>query len=606
VSSTDQSNREPREALTFSATMRPEKPTLPKAVDFRRLSRPVQERFAAATRGTAPPTPLLYWRARRTGAWRSLGASALLALAAMLLLKAGYGDVRSPFAIHGPRMLAADTLLVSAVVYGVVHAAAILRALGGPPYRAGTYLFPACIVEARGPVLRVWPVDDVQTVERLTAPTPALAFRMCEGSRLVVPARSIEDAARAEAALASVQPTLMHALADDDAQVLLELDPLHDGALSNPLGPTESMKRVAPSWIRFDWAVASCLGVVLGIAIGAARNAASDEAMFRSVAAAPSITAYDRYLSHDGRYAGDVRARLLPLAELRSAEATGSIEAVRAFAQAHASSPIQPEIQAAVRRAWLAQLHEAEALGTVRALDDLRKSSPDGPLDAEVEAARHAIYARAFAAWKAKAQPDAATAAFIERLLAWAEQSDAPTVEVRFQLEPSKTLGAADRQVTTSAHFPGPDALPSRYLTADAMKAQEDRVARDWIRALGREFSPDVLSARQGAPLHAGASAPTTAPTLVVRYAPEWAFTTTASSRPDSVFAGLRFDFRVAFVVPGGARLAFESEICRAPEPWRIALDAGQSRASFEQRVYDASIDAAFEALEEKLTSVLL
>ncbi len=183
---------ESREFMTFSASMRPERVTLPRVVDFCRLPRPVQERFAAATRGTAPPAPLLVQPLPRTGAFRSLAASAVLMLVATVLWRAGWGDLSNPLSIHGPKMLAVDVLLFCGLTYGLVHAAALVRASGGMPYRAGTYLFPACLVEAHGRILRVWPVSDVQTIERITGPSPGLLLRMGDGPRVFVAARSAE------------------------------------------------------------------------------------------------------------------------------------------------------------------------------------------------------------------------------------------------------------------------------------------------------------------------------------------------------------------------------------------------------------------------------
>src|SRR5215469_11032038 len=98
--------RESRELLTFSASMRPEKVTLPWVVDFCRMPRPVQERFAAVTRATAPPSPLLFRAAPRTRAVMWLASSGVLSVVAILLWKAGWGDLNDPFAIHGPWMVA--------------------------------------------------------------------------------------------------------------------------------------------------------------------------------------------------------------------------------------------------------------------------------------------------------------------------------------------------------------------------------------------------------------------------------------------------------------------------------------------------------------------
>ncbi|MGH7295242.1 MAG: hypothetical protein ACRELB_09925, partial [Polyangiaceae bacterium] len=141
--------------MSFSATMRPTAVRIAKKVSFYLLPRPVQDRFVAATRRTAPPAPLLFERAPRRTVWAYLGGSGAVALAALLLLRAGWGEPGSSMALHGVKLAVVDVLLWGVVAYGVVHAMAMLRALDALPYKAGTYLFPGCLVEALGPVLRV-------------------------------------------------------------------------------------------------------------------------------------------------------------------------------------------------------------------------------------------------------------------------------------------------------------------------------------------------------------------------------------------------------------------------------------------------------------------
>src|ERR1700722_12996714 len=81
------------EPMSFSATMRTTSVRIAKKVAFFLLPRPVQDRFVAATLRTAPPTPILFQRAPRTRVWGYLGGSGLMTLVAILLLRAGWGDV---------------------------------------------------------------------------------------------------------------------------------------------------------------------------------------------------------------------------------------------------------------------------------------------------------------------------------------------------------------------------------------------------------------------------------------------------------------------------------------------------------------------------------
>nr|MDP9000141.1 hypothetical protein [Myxococcota bacterium] len=208
----------------------------PKTIDFYRCLRSVQDRFVAATRRTAPPVPLLFRRAPRTTAWALLAASGVLIVVATLVLVAGWGDIASPLALHRGRMLGVDVVLFSAAAYCFVHATVMLRALEALPYQAGIYLFPASVVDASGPVLRVWPVAESQALEKL--PEPALALRMGDGSRVIVPATSAAEVERAEAALTELGPQMVRAVAEEDADMLAELDPLYQTRISSPISST--------------------------------------------------------------------------------------------------------------------------------------------------------------------------------------------------------------------------------------------------------------------------------------------------------------------------------------------------------------------------------
>src|ERR1019366_6475997 len=250
---------------------------------------------------------------------------------------------------------------------------------------------------------------------------------------------------------------LARAIAEEDPQVLAELDPLHDRAMSSPIGPTASMKRVFVVSKRFDWVIAGVAGVLLGLGLGNVRNDMSDDAMYRTIVAAGTVPAYQAYLAQNGRHADDVRDVLLPRAQLRDAEATGTVDAVQVFADAHPASRIGADITAALRRVMLAALDTAKKAGTVAPIDDLAKKYPNHTIDPEIKAARHSFFAQALDAWKKKGQPDAPTSAFIERLLAWSEAQGpgAPSAEVRFRMKPSKNLDDGDKSIRRGGHFPG-------------------------------------------------------------------------------------------------------------------------------------------------------
>jgi hypothetical protein len=191
----------------------------------------------------------------------------------------------------------------------------------------------------------------------------------------------------------------------------------------------------------------------------------------------------------------------------------------------------------------------------------------------------------------------------MERLLAWAEKSGT-ACEVRFRGKPSSSMDDADKSAMTSGHFPGPDALPSHYVSLDALRPREDRVAGAVAAAFGAAFPSDILTVHAAGALAPDAPTPADPPTLVVDYSPEWSHGNTASTKPNTVFAGLIFTFDASFALPEGAPWRLTVKSWRGAESWKVKSE-GLAREDFEQKVYDVMIDGAFDQLQKKLTSVL-
>jgi hypothetical protein len=159
--------------------------------------------------------------------------------------------------------------------------------------------------------------------------------------------------------------------------------------------------------------------------------------------------------------------------------------------------------------------------------------------------------------------------------------------------------------VMKNQHYPGPDALPSKYVTTAAMQSRQERVASDIAQGFAGEIPTDVLSMKVGAPLGPDDPMPTSVPTLVVDYSPEWSHNNTVSVKPNTVFAGINFAFDTTFVLPEGAPLQVKVKSWRGAELWKLK-DDGLSREDFQQKVYDSMIDGAFDQLDKKLQGTLL
>ena len=251
----------------------------------------------------------------------------------------------------------------------------------------------------------------------------------------------------------------------------------------------------------------------------------------------------------------------------------------------------------------LAELDKARAAGTVSALNAFVTKYPDHKVLPELKAARHALYAQALDAWKKTAHVDASTAVFVDHLLAWAEKNG-PEADVCFRLKPSKTMDDADKSIKKDAHYPGSDALPSRYLTADALHPREQRVAQALADRFATAFPADILGLHPAPPLDADAPAPTKVPTLTIDYAPEWSRGNTLSQKPPTVFAGFIFAFDGVFSLPEGAPLKTYAKSWRGAELWKMKGGDTMTREDFEQKVYDAMIDGSFDQLGKKLADV--
>jgi hypothetical protein len=162
-------------------------------------------------------------------------------------------------------------------------------------------------------------------------------------------------------------------------------------------------------------------------------------------------------------------------------------------------------------------------------------------------------------------------------------------------------MDEADQKVMSSGHFPGPDALPSIYVTANAMRPREKRIAQDIVQAFATNFPTDIVAMRPGDPLAPDAALPTAVPTLVIDYDPEWGRSNAVSVKPHTVFANFIFMFDTNFGLPDGAApLKSSLRLWRGAELWKLKGD-GLTRQEYQQQVYDTMIDGAFDQLEKRL-----
>lgn len=587
--------------FTFSAAMRDAR--TPTKVNFYGLSRAVQERFVASTRGAAAPAPILFRRASRVRIFVWLAAAAALGASAAIVSRVGVGDVESAVALHGKGLLGVYAALIAASAFAVVRALALVRSARSLPFTPGLYVFPASVIDASSHVLRVHAMRDLASMDRKPTPVSTFHFAFVGGKKFAFAEPDLDKADAAERALLDARTALATALEDESPRALAGIDPLYDAALSSPLGPSQPLERSVPAWSKLGWAIALGVAALVAPLMWTTRNASSDAKMFAAVEQSKSVAMYKRYLSQGGRRSEEVRDILLPRAELREAEKTATVEAMQAYVSSHPSSKIAGEVATSVRKVMLVELEKAKTERTVTALKAFAKRYPDHKLEPELRAATHALYTSALDGYRHMGPEKDLTGAVpvIQRALAFAEKSG-PDAEIRFRLRPSKTLDAADAQLAKSKHWTGAESKPSPYFAAGKLRPREEAVAKVLVDRFSEAFPADVLSVKLGAPITDDGALPAfKVPTLVVDYAVEWSHTAAVSTRPHGIFAGVNVPFEITFQVPDGAKaLRVQLLSWRGPDVWKRKDDPAGERGALESKVYGQMIDGSFGELQKK------
>jgi hypothetical protein len=572
---------------------------MPKRIDFFALPRAVQERFLASTRRAAPPVPIVFRKASLAPAFAWAAGAVALAVATYLVTRLGFGDAKSALAFQRPAMLAVYGALAGAAAFAVVRAISTFRYPGTLPFAAGVYVYPWSVIDASTHRLRVFAMSGLAKLDRRPTKRATFVFTFTSGHSFSFDVPDADVADRVESALVASREAVRKAIEEDGPRSTAQIDPLFDGTLANPLGPTEALVRTRPIADRFGWAIALGVAIVVAPVAWLSRNSSSDEAMFAAAKQADTVAAYEAYLAKTGKHATEITDFLEPRAALGDVVKSADVDALIAFAKAHPKSKIQPEIDAAVRSAMLAKLDDAKQLGTVTALNAFAARYPDTAPKKELAAAVHALFATALNAYEAGASPNADAAAFVERLLAYAEKHG-PAAEVRVRHRASDTVFNADAQVAKSRYFNGDVSLPSKYFSTAALAPYEQAVEQAIADRFAKAFPADILSVVPGAPLP-DADTSVTLPTLVVDYDVEWSRTTTVVVKPRGVFVGLHLPFDISFFVPdGGAPKTVKVMAWKGPDLWKLGDDVGTGRGERESYVYGAMAKGAFDLAQKK------
>jgi len=414
------------------------------------------------------------------------------------------------------------------------------------PYRAGAYVFPIGVVDAQSEVVRVYRFPELKDVTRRERRV-SLAF---ESARFEFDAR---DPALAEQLVQLVEQHRQRVSGDGGPPSMRELaglDPLADTGFKSPFTPSEPRRKTSPRWLRFGWLEAVLAGALLGPLAWYGRNFVSEERLYMAARNLGTSSAYRAYLARGGNRP-DVSDVLLPQAELQQAMAKGTVQALEDFMARGTHRHIQPQVQAALKKALLAELAQVAAKNSLTELVAFERAQKHPELIRdEVEAKKQELFQKAAVAFKAVAQPSTpGLVGFVGRLLFYA-QKHGPEVEIVFRRRATDPKDAED-QLHKSAYFLGSDSLPSRYFRPEDWESRENEIGRELEARLNKEFAPDILHFKLAPAIpDDGSDFPKLSkPTLVITHRAELsgAF---MSKKPRGVFVGLGLTVRSAFVIP--------------------------------------------------------
>ncbi|MFO0679866.1 MAG: hypothetical protein U0169_25305 [Polyangiaceae bacterium] len=576
-----------------------------KDVDFFKLPRSVQERFAGSVAGTFVPHPIL---ARRGGlttprTWFAIAGGSTAAL--LVLYALGHGSLSSPLAIQGAPFAVVYVVLAFVATFGFGRGLALSLEGSALPYTRGLYLFPTALVDARWHPLKVAPLSDVEILPTLSKTGGLVAKVVSGGTFEFAPPKegSVDDQ---RAAIERARANSAAAEAAGDPNVLVELDPLFEPRFSNPIGARESLKKTGPAWAKFVVVGSVGVGLAVGVLVWFVRYVTADDRLFVKASAVNDPAAYRMYLEKGSRHRDDVVGILLPRAELREAQAEKTVTAVETYVRTHPNSRIQKEVDAALRAAMLDELARATEKKNLVSLREFEKAHPNHGVGPELARAIHAVYERALADWKSKVgSKDAALVQFVTRLFAFAE-SKGPNVEIRFQRKPSTLWKAADGHIAKYPTFLGSVSYPSVYFDAIHEKKRMEALGPSLVTGLTEAFPRELVAFTIGAPVISedGTLPTVTVPTLFVAHRAEWSLLTYTLPNPRGIIGSIGFTFDTTFALPDDAK-PYKGKYEFNVMPMMDVFKAEKRDAAYnapEERTYQAMAESA----QKKFTTKLL
>jgi hypothetical protein len=574
-----------------------------KATDFYKLPRAIQDRFVGSVMSGFPPAPLLATKGATPTKLVWLGLTGACFLALVIVTRIGYGDLESGLALHSWKALLLYAALIFGLAFGLIQAFGRVVRERALPYRAGVYLFPACLIDARNDQFKVYSTQDLAAVD---VQGGSIRVQFSGGTQFLF---ACVDPSQAQTIVTEVQNArdrALHAKATEDPKELVAVDPLHNPRFSSPVGPRDPYDMRLPPWKKLGPVVALAAAAIVAPTLWALRNNGSDKTMFARASNANDTAAYRAYLERGAKFREEVSGTLLPKAELRDAEKVGTVDALLKYKTEHPNSKIGPEVAASIRTAMLAELEKAKAQGSLAALDDFAKRYPEHGVEPELREAIHAVYQRELDGYKKHAAAkDKNVVPFVERLFAWSEKHG-PKVEVRFRRKKSDSLGRADQYVAKTPSFGGEVSYPSRYFDEKHGVKREAALGKTLAARFDAGLSPELFDVAPGAPIPSDTEnlPDVKVPTLFITHNAEWSGHTYVSQKPRGSYVGVLMQFEAVFLIPGDAKpIKLKTEIMKQAALGQLQgedLPPGPA----EEKVYDAMGMDAFESFGNKVLAL--
>ncbi len=512
------------------------------------LQRPIQDRFIESTRGNGAPTLVLYQPAA-PNPW-ALGlsvAAAALFTSCGVFACLGFGNLEHRLALNPVWTMFVYAVLLCVTMATLLKAALLWNQDALLPYRRGVYCFPAVVIDARSAMLEVHKLNELA---ELGTEGSRVYLRFSDGAvfefRDVDPSRIEEIKAKLRDAQERLNAPPSETFGRDQAL----LDPLADSGFKSLFSPTEPMKPRVAAWSKWWPPIAVAVGLVAGIGLWKTRNALSAKQLYIKARTLNTTHGYIAYLARGGAR-NDVRELLLPRAELRDARSVGTVDAIERFMDAHPNSKIYSEATVALYAALLSDLEKARAAGTLSALREFRKGDPRASLvEPERSAAQKALFRAALIRFQSESIGSPELEAFIEKLLAYAEQHG-PKVDIRFRRRIPESALMIETQMQKSPFFGGSKALPTQYFDAKHSAAREAMITSAISQRFAAVFPRDILSFLASEVVEDDNKLPAvTVPALFITHTTNMTSVFT-SRKPRGAFAGIRFIFKAQLLVPG-------------------------------------------------------